>query len=73
MVKRVKLSVDADARVVDAVRSIAERDGRPLDTVIIEALQEYAVRRGTPNAAALDQIVEEEMDRFDWLGRKLAE
>ena len=73
MVKRVKLSVDADIRVVDAVRSIAEREGRPLDAVIVDALQEYAVRHGAPNDEALNRIIEEEIDRFDWLGRKLAE
>lgn len=45
MTKRQKFASQAAPEILEAVRSIAEADGRQLQTVIEDALREYVERR----------------------------
>ncbi|MGZ0018602.1 hypothetical protein [Nitrosomonas sp. wSCUT-2] len=56
-----------------ALRKIAEPEGRPIQTIVDEALREYIERKekGLPHHPTLDAFVQS-LSEFDQLYRKLA-
>jgi hypothetical protein len=68
-----KYSSQADPKLLDAMQDIADREGRQLQAVIGEALQEYLARRQhqPPRRAVLEAFQESLRERDD-LYRKLS-
>jgi len=70
---REKFSSQAAPEVLTALRKIAESEGRPIETVLDEALREYIERKekGQPRRQAMDAF-EQSLSEFDQLYRQLA-
>ena len=68
-----KYSSQADPKLLDAMQDIADREGRQLQAVIGEALQEYLTRRQQqqPRRNVLEAF-QKSLEERDDLYRKLA-
>lgn len=70
---RKNFSSQAAPEVLNALRKIAESEGRPIQAVVDEALREYIERKekGLPRHPTLDAFTQS-LSEFDQLYRELA-
>lgn len=71
---RIKYASQADPDLLEAMRRIARDEGRQFQAVMEDAMREYLDRRrGEEPRDEVRRIVQEDMERYAWLARKLAE
>ncbi|MDR3357719.1 MAG: hypothetical protein LBN96_02440 [Desulfovibrio sp.] len=71
--RKVKFATRADPAVLEALRSLAGAEGRPLQTLVDEALRDYIERRqGLAPRNRVMRALRLSMARYDSLYRELS-
>lgn len=69
--KKVKFATQANAKVLEALRELASKEGRQIQTLVDEALREYLERKQGTGKHVL-QAFQNSMLKYDSLYKKLA-
>jgi hypothetical protein len=71
--QKVKFATQADPQILDALRAMAQAEGRQLQALIDEALSEYVERKqGSAPRRHVLKALDESLLQYDDLYRKLA-